>query len=173
MLTKSPISYFTKSTPCWLAFLFRKSITYKRTLIVSCYYYNISTLIACGFQNRKSSIFFYIGFRAGCFCLDQSFLLYCSPPHGFISSIKISYSCICNSSWDSFYKTSSITVVFRLIMLLTLIFIIKPFYFDFKSVFTKNVSSVLGIITMYLPIVILTSDLHPAYLCSAIGFCYL
>ena len=29
----------------------------------------------------------------------------------------------------------SITVVFRLIMLLTLIFIIKPFYFDFKSVF--------------------------------------
>ena len=34
-------------SPCRLAFLFCKSITYKRTLIISCHYYNISALIAC------------------------------------------------------------------------------------------------------------------------------
>ena len=55
------------------ALLFRKSIAYKRTFIISCYYYNISTFIAHGFKNRKSSVFFYISFQTDCFCFDQSF----------------------------------------------------------------------------------------------------
>ena len=57
-------------SPCRLAFLFCKSITYKRTPIISCHYYNISTLSACGFKNRESSILYYICFRTVCFCLD-------------------------------------------------------------------------------------------------------
>ena len=63
----------TKFSPYRPALLFRKSIAYKRTFIISCYYYNISTFIAHGFKNRKSSVFFYISFRAGCFCLYQCF----------------------------------------------------------------------------------------------------
>ena len=55
------------------ALLFRKCISYKRAVIITCYYYNVSILVTCGFQDRKSSVFFYISFRAGCFCLDQCF----------------------------------------------------------------------------------------------------
>ena len=64
---------FTKPAPNWPALLFRKCISYKRAVIIACYYYNVSILVTCGFQDRKSSVFFYISFRAGCFCLDQCF----------------------------------------------------------------------------------------------------
>ena len=64
---------FTKPAPNWPALLFRKCISYKRAVIITCYYYNVSILVTCGFQDRKSSVFFYISFRAGCFCLDQCF----------------------------------------------------------------------------------------------------
>ena len=64
---------FTKPAPNWPALLFRKCISYKRAVIISCYDYNVSTLITCSFQDRESSIFFYISFRAGCLCLDQCF----------------------------------------------------------------------------------------------------
>ena len=45
------------------ALLFRKCISYKRAVIITCYYYNVSILVTCGFQDRKSSVFFYISFR--------------------------------------------------------------------------------------------------------------
>ena len=64
---------FTKPAPNWPALLFRKCISYKRAVIITCYYYNVSILVTCGFQDRKSSVFFYISFRTGCFCLDQCF----------------------------------------------------------------------------------------------------
>ena len=142
----------TKFSPCWPALLFRKSITYKRTLIVSCYYYNISTLIACGFQNWKSSIFFYIGFRAAASASIKVFLLYCSPPHGFISSIKISYSYICSSSWNSFYKNKQHNCCFPTHYATRPYFYYKAILLWFQKRFLlKMYLLFLGIITMYWP----------------------
>ena len=64
---------FTKPAPNWPALLFRKCISYKRAVIIACYYYNVSILVTTGFQDWESSVFFYISFRTYCFCLNQCF----------------------------------------------------------------------------------------------------
>ena len=94
---------FTKPAPNRPALLFRKCISYKRAVIITCYYYNVSILVTCGFQDRKSSIFLYINvsdwlnFGSTCFGFLRSFIFFSiSLTLRFFSNASVASSYCCS-----------------------------------------------------------------------------